>query len=184
MPETDDDEMRRAANAEGSFWPGTATQRCQAGRYQGRGQRSSRVPACGRVLPMAAFAPNPRCIGGRDSRCMLCARLWGFYRLSYAGYMQIAERQHGVCAILGCSTPVQPGSGKTGAHVDHDHDCQHEGRGKSSCAECVRGILCARCNVAIGWLEKYPELVVAWVRYLQHEGQKGGFGWTLGALTG
>lgn len=33
--------------------------------------------------------------------------------------------------------------------VDHDHDCCTE---KASCGECVRGILCARCNTIEGYV--------------------------------
>jgi hypothetical protein len=50
-------------------------------------------------------------------------------------------------------------------HVDHDHSCC--GRSDGGCPNCVRGVLHARCNVAVGWVEKSgPEKTRAIIAYL------------------
>jgi len=63
------------------------------------------------------------------------------YGLTLAEYNQIHERQQGACAI--CLKSLLPGL----THVDHDHNT---GR--------VRGLLCRRCNRAIGLL--YDDLLI------------------------
>ena len=51
------------------------------------------------------------------------------------------------CYAPGCKTT---GSGKTGLHIDHDHSCCPRA---GSCGNCVRGALCGRHNVYLGYLE-------------------------------
>lgn len=58
---------------------------------------------------------------------------------------QIAEmfkRQDSCCAICGTTE-----AGTKGWQIDHDHRCCS---GIKSCGECVRGILCAKCNLGLG----------------------------------
>jgi hypothetical protein len=73
--------------------------------------------------------------------------LWKTYRLRRHEYEAILARQGDVCAI--CESAFKPGS----IHLDHDHMCDHQGKGSRSCADCVRGILCRRCNLALPVLD-------------------------------
>ena len=59
--------------------------------------------------------------------------------------------QGGVCAV--CSREPTPG---ISLHVDHDHET---GR--------IRGLLCFRCNNALGDLEDDPALLRVATRYLE-----------------
>jgi hypothetical protein len=72
------------------------------------------------------------------------------YRMSIEEYAALLAEQDGVCAICreACS------SGKRLA-VDHDH----------ATGEC-RGLLCMRCNTAVGLLRDDPKLLAAAIEYL------------------
>jgi hypothetical protein len=48
--------------------------------------------------------------------------------------------------------------------VDHDHTCCS--RKKRSCGKCVRGLLCDRCNIALGYWRDNPQLAIASAEYL------------------
>jgi hypothetical protein len=61
-----------------------------------------------------------------------------------------------------CCGSVDPGS-KAGWHVDHDHACCPSSK---SCGKCVRGLLCSRCNVALGMCDDSPDRLRALLRYL------------------
>jgi len=47
--------------------------------------------------------------------------------------------------------------------VDHDHSCCPTG---SSCSNCVRGILCHKCNTAAGLLDDDTERMVSLAAYI------------------
>jgi len=63
----------------------------------------------------------------------------------------LLEKQDGKCAICG-GEPAR----ENGWHVDHDHNT---GR--------IRGVLCQRCNHAIGLLDEDPERLRAAADYLE-----------------
>jgi len=72
---------------------------------------------------------------------------------------EFAERvkaQDGKCAI--CQDVP-----KERLRVDHDHRCCDS---KFSCGKCIRGLLCAQCNAALGGLRDDPRLLEAAMRYL------------------
>jgi len=72
------------------------------------------------------------------------------YRLSLSDYQNLEDMQGGVCGICWHS----PDDGQP-LHVDHDHDT-----GK------VRGLLCSRCNAALGLFKDSPEILVRAEDYL------------------
>lgn len=49
-------------------------------------------------------------------------------------------------------------------HVDHDHACCNY---RGSCGECVRGVLCGKCNWVLGLVDDKIEILRGMVNYLQ-----------------
>lgn len=75
------------------------------------------------------------------------------YGLSLAQYSSMLSAQSGVCKI--CGAPPEDCKPHGRLNVDHDHDT-----GK------VRGLLCNRCNVALGGFRDSPALLLSAVKYL------------------
>jgi hypothetical protein len=70
------------------------------------------------------------------------------YGLTLEEISRMMEEQDGMCANPECRTALV--FGLRGFHVDHDHLCCSE---IPTCGKCVRGLLCARCNHAVGLLQ-------------------------------
>ena len=86
------------------------------------------------------------------------------YNLSEEHYAALLAAQGAVCAICGTSE----WAGNTGKpNVDHDHGCNHPGKGVQSCAACVRGLLCDFCNRGLGMFRDDPARLRAAVDYLE-----------------
>ena len=126
---------------------------------------------CGEIKPQTEFFKSYFTKSGWSGRCRECKRLkrtknrtkaredyhrnWhlvNHYGLSVEDYGKILENQKGVCALCG-QLP-----GKKSLRVDHDHSCCP---GEKTCGKCIRGLLCANCNLAMeridsvtGWAEK------------------------------
>lgn len=49
-------------------------------------------------------------------------------------------------------------------HIDHDHNCCP---GRNSCGKCIRGLLCSRCNLALGGFRDDKELLSSAILYLE-----------------
>jgi len=91
--------------------------------------------------------PRQRVLGPGDSRAPTRRRAHG---LTPAEVDALAALQGGLCAICG-----RPG---LRLQVDHDHrHCP----GREGCRRCVRGLVCNRCNSALGQLgdENVPRLI-------------------------
>lgn len=82
-------------------------------------------------------------------------RLQRDFGISEDDYLDMLESQNGVCAI--CLLPERTKRQGTLKRlcVDHDHSTGE-----------VRGLLCQRCNLAIGYLEDSPERLQRAVEYL------------------
>lgn len=83
-------------------------------------------------------------------------------------YEAKVKDQDGKCAV--CKQPEKspdPRSGKIKAlAIDHDHRCCDRG-----CSDCMRDLLCSRCNVGLGVFDDDPELILAAAEYLiRHAG--------------
>jgi len=61
-----------------------------------------------------------------------------------AGYLKLYNEQHGLCAVCG---ELKPKFGRYGLQADHSHATGHH-----------RGLVCARCNMLIGYYETAFEL--------------------------
>lgn len=84
------------------------------------------------------------------------------YNISVEEYDKLWESQNGVCAICGQpETSIREGKIKP-LSVDHDHET-----GK------IRGLLCNRCNRALGMFEDSPDLLLKASAYLREKFQRG-----------
>lgn len=92
-------------------------------------------------------------------RGKLLARLYG---LTLERFNEMLEKQGHACKI--CRTPFDPND--TRCHsTDHDH-------AMGSVVEAVRGILCFKCNAALGGFGDSEELLLRAVEYLREHRAK------------
>lgn len=82
------------------------------------------------------------------------------YGLTPEAYDEMLRRQGGGCAVCGATNGWARSRAKRGMCVDHDHETGH-----------VRGLLCQRCNRAIGLLRDDPTILDAAARYLRANAQ-------------
>lgn len=82
------------------------------------------------------------------------------YRISLSEFEDMVEQQSGCCAI--CNGP--PNGKGNRLHVDHDKKCCP---GSKSCGKCVRGLLCHKCNTAIGLLEEDSVRMESAIQYIE-----------------
>lgn len=80
------------------------------------------------------------------------------YNLSLEEVQGLFDRQSGLCNI--CYEPFIKSSGKVSYHIDHCHTT-----GK------VRGLLCGKCNMALGLLREDIQIFKSAISYLElHNG--------------
>lgn len=72
------------------------------------------------------------------------------YGITLEQYNKLLDQQNGKCAICG------GGNGKHKLVIDHDH-----ATGK------IRGLLCKKCNTAIGMMNDNPDLLLRGSDYLR-----------------
>jgi hypothetical protein len=121
----------------------------------------------------ASFGPSRNNTDGLRSECSACrkaayeanreqitaARILRCFNISIEERDEMLAEQGGRCATCRTDTP-----GARGWAVDHNHACcPQPGR---SCGVCVRGILCTRCNLALGLVGDDPELLQSMIGYL------------------
>lgn len=86
------------------------------------------------------------------------------YQLTPEQYADMLQAQGGRCAIR----DVPQSASARAFAVDHDHACCP---GKHSCGDCVRGLLCIKCNLGLGSFEDDAERLRSAADYLEsHRG--------------
>ena len=76
--------------------------------------------------------------------------------VSIEKYLEIEKEQDYKCKICGQED-------KRRLSVDHDHSCCNS---YPACGNCVRGLLCSRCNRALGIVNDDTELLQKMIQYL------------------
>jgi len=88
------------------------------------------------------------------------------YGITWDEYQKILLNQNGVCAVCG-NTETRYIKGKLcRLSVDHDHSCCS---GYKSCGKCIRGLLCSKCNTALGLLEDDPKVISTLHEYVNKQ---------------
>jgi hypothetical protein len=112
---------------------------------------------CSQWQQESEFYLQSRFSDGLDKNCKTCVGA-ATRKAKYGVDVEpILETQQGKCAIcnkgIGVSTLV----------VDHDHACCP---GARSCGDCVRGLLCKKCNLGLGAFGDDTEALMNAARYL------------------
>jgi hypothetical protein len=82
------------------------------------------------------------------------------YNITEEIYTEMFSSQGGVCAVCGDKSKSD-----WNLCIDHDHSCCP---GERSCGKCVRGLLCHRCNTALGLLRDSPSYIESLLDYARH----------------
>jgi hypothetical protein len=82
------------------------------------------------------------------------------FNITPAQYWLLFEQQDGRCRI--CRRSIEEIGSERFKHlsVDHDRNCCP---GDTSCGQCIRGLLCAKCNGSLGWYEQFPAEIAAYL---------------------
>jgi hypothetical protein len=79
------------------------------------------------------------------------------HKLSLDAYLIKVKIQENKCAICNNDFLAEP-------CIDHDHSCCS---GRKSCGECVRGLLCRKCNAALGAFQDDLQILKAAADYIE-----------------
>lgn len=82
-----------------------------------------------------------------------------FYGLTLEKYEELEKLQNGLCAVCGLSNSQKLYNRSVSLHIDHNHET-----GK------IRGLLCHKCNTALGLANDDPTILRKLVDYLEKNG--------------
>lgn len=124
--------------------------------------------SCNTQKNRSEFYPDKRVADGLRRYCKDCVKVkarawskanWGRRRIQRHGlslrqYEEILSKQGGRCATCDSVGSLT---------IDHDHKCCPQ---EYSCGKCVRGILCSKCNAALGQVNDDVKVLKKMVEYL------------------
>jgi len=131
-----------------------------------RAAKSTRACACGSTDVQKVGKPVcPNCRKDPRDNASNWARerrrILRTYNITQADWDVMVARQGNRCAV--CETDTPGGRGESWC-IDHDHRCCPD---KGSCGQCVRGLLCSRCNLFIGYAGDNPARLRAGADYVE-----------------
>jgi Recombination endonuclease VII len=88
-------------------------------------------------------------------------KVWQRFHLTWDAYQALQAKYDYKCGA--CGRP-ESDNGKFVLSIDHDHACCS---GRTSCGKCIRGLLCNRCNRALGLFGDSVELLKKAIEYLE-----------------
>jgi hypothetical protein len=100
------------------------------------------------------------------SYCKSCRRALGSahnlkrYGLTVDDYIRMEQERGAMCDACG-----KPETERARLSIDHDHSCCP---GNESCGKCIRGLLCFRCNTALGLIKDDPETLKKMLEYIKN----------------
>jgi hypothetical protein len=120
---------------------------------------------CEQIKPYSEYAGKDSKTKQKESYCIECKKFMGServlkkYGLNVDSYMKLFNDQNGLCKI--CNNAESSGKRLS---VDHDHRCCS---GSYTCGNCIRGLICFRCNAALGMVSDDTEILQSMIKYLQ-----------------
>lgn len=115
-------------------------------------------PDCAEERTKAWRLRNP----GKQRNLKKNSNLLRNYGITLEDYLNLVEKQKGICAICG-NIPQgrNPRGGSAILHVDHD-----------PMTGIIRGLLCPECNLALGLFKHDNDILLNAVDYLQNKRSK------------
>lgn len=141
---------------------------------------TKRCTKCKKELSLSNFHKDITKEDGRHTRCKVCrkeptavynstqrakdlkksANLKRDFGITLQQYDVMLESQNGVCAVCGQPETARYSDGETVKRLSVDHD-HKTGR--------VRGLLCGRCNCALGYVDDSKERLLQLAIYLERQ---------------
>jgi|ERR1035437_328784 hypothetical protein len=116
----------------------------------------------------AKWAKDHRFKNYADARAYEFAREMKKYSTTVEWYRDLLIKQNGLCAI--CGHLSHRGDKTQRLQVDHNHKCCD--LKTKSCGKCLRGLLCADCNVLLSYFERFineaTTVVPKWDTWLEN----------------
>lgn len=101
---------------------------------------------------------------GLNTSCRKCRRRKSMllkFGITPEQYDEMFERQNSLCAMC-----MEPPEGERPLYVDHDHRCCPDR--DYTCGECIRGLLCYRCNLGLGQLRDRVDILERGIVYMKY----------------
>jgi hypothetical protein len=118
-------------------------------------------PDCRKTYYESRRPPSPPMTLDKSRRVHMRQR----YGITVEQRQELLDDQAGACLIC-----REPESERVRLQVDHDHACCP---GTVTCGKCIRGLICPRCNRALGTLRDAPATFTAMAKYLRAGGSPG-----------